>query len=714
MINLSANRFHGTNTQQENASKEAIVSGGHAYVKLTGTEQYYYLDVSTGEYYESGRTTAISDINSYKPGNRILLKRYQAYTFGSNEAVAQRSYLQLLHQYRGENYAQGQTGDKFDLWSGTDAQYTGTGTKPNTVDKGNTTGFTGLWMAKGQSKEAVLIFNDDGTCYIQYTYDKTTDNSYGASGAAIAGSTHHILTRYVSYEANENGVGYHFSLSETKQKLYVYVIEGVIDTANGVNTFIPTDINASNNTDSNVSNNSSYALPADQFVLWPQTTLTQGGYKTNTGYDSTTKTVTGVVNGTSDTLNAKLNSTADPVYKVIPLVGTGGLNWGDDEGYKLGDTTNGKAHGLDQKFQAANQSFFGGVSVGADGSLSEVFQSNLMVAPVGSNGARSLLPKGSVAFQVNAEGSQTIRIIVAVPVTMLYLGEDRFDQTMDLVNDYYVGVWKMPEITTGGSYNFSLSNAVEKFELPRSYSFAHSASPSTIEALGKHYTEVTYDVPTDKNNDGKIEAGEYVTNSYRTYLNGDTFLVAYQFTIEGSNTNAGTYVIGNAHVPSGNASTDVPMEIVHFSVSGTASAGRDGVAGNQLGAIDFVYDDTANTIVTVGTESQTNSLPNAEGNEFYSNYYASQCMLYTNTEKAVSGGGYLKVNQVRLYVRRRLESTTAENGTVTYETILTYYVGSDDTNQTDAFTVRKYLMDGDTPERLTVEPGTNTSGGTTP
>ena len=698
MINLSANRFYGNNNVEENESPAAIMSEGYAYVTLTGnqagTESYYYLDVSTGNYYEAGSTTALN-MNTYNPGNRILLKRYQAYTFGSNTSTASRSYLQLLHQFRGENYADGQTGDVFSLWSGTQVQYAGTSAnkKPNDISKGNTSGFTGLWMAKGHTTEAVLIFESDGTCYIQYTYAAEASDWWGGlnhnhRGDSNASKTEHTLTRYVSYEAitGDSG-GYTFSLSETKKNLYVYVIEGVIDAATGVNTFKPTD------------NSNSVVLDGDQYVLWPQTTLTQDGYTNNTGYNSDTKEVIVSSSTKDDTLNAKLNSTADPVYKVIPLVGTGGLNWGDDEGYKLGatTTTNGKkAHGLDKKFQAAAQSFFGGVSVGADGNISEVFKSNLMVAPVGSNGVNSLLPKGSVAFQVNAEGTQTIRIIVAIPTTTKYLTETEFDKTMDLVNDYYVGVWKLPEIVEGGNYSFSLAGAVEKFELPRSYAFASDASPSTVENLGaqKHYTLV-----------------EYGGQQYRTYLNGDTFLVAYQFTIQGSDKNAGTYVIGNAHVSSGYASTDVPMEIVHFSVSGTASAGRDGVAGSQLGAIDFVYDDTANTIVTVGTESQQNSLPNADGNEYYSNYYASQCMLYTNTEKNVSGGGYIKINKVRLYVRRRLKETAVTGGTSTYDTVLSYYVGSSDTNQTDAFTIRRYLMAGDTLEKLTAEPGSNTSGG---
>ena len=713
MINLSANRFHGETGVAESGSKAVIMSAGHASVEVDEAVTYYYRDVASGnDAFFTSDGKPVSNTNQPSEG-AILLNRYPAYTFGSNTTTASRSYLQLLHQFRGENYWYGQTGDVFSLWSGTNVNYGNVNDKPKDNDNGNDNGFEGLWMAKGHTTEAVLIFESDGTCYIQYTYDSDAYNYWGGIGRGNnirenqvpqnIPKTHHTLTRYVSYEAISGG--YNFSLSETKKNLYVYVIEGVIDAASGVNTFKPT------------ANSDSHVLDGDQFVFWPQTTLTQGGYKTNTGYDSTTKKVTGEETVTSTTLNAKLNSTADPVYKVIPLVGTGGLNWGDDEGYKLGDMTDGDAHGLDKKFQASAQSFFGGVTV-ENGNFSDVFSSNLMVAPVGSNNVDSLLPKGSVAFRVNAEGTQTIRIIVAIPTTTKYLNETKFHETMDLVNDYYVGVWKLPEIVEGGEYTFSLAGAVEKFELPRSYAFASDASPTTVDANGVHYTIVEYDA----NKNGTIEESE----RFRTYLNGDTFLVAYQFTIQGSDENAGTYVIGNAHVSSGYASADVPMEIVHFSVSGTASAGRDGVAGNQLGAIDFVYDDaittgtgetatTTNTIITVDRVSGfTGGTANTTNGENYANYYASQCLLYTNTEKTVSGGGFIKINQVRLYVRRRVNETVATDGTVIYDTVLTYYVGSEDTNQTDAFTVRRYLMGGDTPERLTEEPGTNTSGGTTP
>ena len=68
--------------------------------------------------------------------------------------------------------------------------------------------------------------------------------------------------------------------------------------------------------------------------------------------------------------------------------------------------------------------------------------------------------------------------------------------------------------------------------------------------------------------------------------------------------------------------------IYPFLGRGVASAGRDGAAGSQIGTIDFVYD-YGDKIVTVKESSQTD----AEGNEDYSNYYSSFCLMYFDTNK---------------------------------------------------------------------------------
>jgi hypothetical protein len=419
------------------------------------------------------------------------------------------------------------------------------------------------------------------------------------------------------------------------------------------------------------------ALNATDVVLWPQKSLTQTGYNENTGYitNPTGTQVKGVANLTAhedDNVNALLTASENPVYSVIPLTGDNGLNWGTSTGYILGE--NGK-FGLDKKFQMADQSSFGKLNI-SGGNVSWVSNPNLMFAPVGSNGVETIIPKGCVAFKVESGGSQTVRIIVAVPTSEFHLNEAGFD--LDMTNDYYIGLWKMPDIdknANGDQYiNFEKSDALEKFELPRSYSYSFDHSPTSIET-GMHYVNVVYN-----------------GQAYRTYLNGDTFLVAYEFTVQGN----GVYVIGSVHGADDKPSnTDVPMEIVHFSVSGTASAGRDGVNGNLLGAIDFVYDDLSNNIVTIDTTTTSTNLPNATTNatEYYGNYYASQSMLFTDYEEWVEQNVRVTFNQVRVALQRKVRETSADSDV--YETVISYTVVSQNTHQRQHILVKPYTINAD-------------------
>ena len=131
------------------------------------------------------------------------------------------------------------------------------------------------------------------------------------------------------------------------------------------------------------------------------------------------------------------------------------------------------------------------------------------------------------------------------------------------------------------------------------------------------------------------------------------------------------------------------MEIVHFSVSGTASAGRDGVVGNQLGAIDFVYDDTLGNIATIDKSGSTTGPTN--GIEYYTNYYASQCLLYSNNEQKVTVNGtesYVSLNKEKLWIRRYVDATT-ENAA---KTIMAYQVTGD---VPDSFLVKQYAINSD-------------------
>ena len=622
MINVSVNRFHGQDAQSETATSQAIVSG--VYVSKAGNQSapYFYYDVVEDEYRTSGgalicKGDELSLLEEYEEDNSgsILLQRYPAYKFGdvnNND----RSYLQILHYYQRQNIF-GKYGSTYSIWSGSSTQY-------NQLDSE---------LRGNSSPDGMLIFEDgQDYCYIQYTLDS--------------------INKYVGCDTEGGDII--FSGSATKEKLYVYIIEGVIDMDFGVNTFIPKE-------DSDFEE-----FSADSVVFWPQTTLKQQGVY-GKGEDGKF-----AILDTSE--NATMATTKDPIYTIVPLTGDGGLNWGTKDGYTLGD------YGLDKKFQMADQAKFGTLINIGDWSI-PIGSTNTMVAPVGSNGVNATIPKGCVAFRVNSENAQTIRIIVAVPTTDMYVGsngnQNGFDLDMNI--DYYIGVWKVEAAGESLTSSFKKTSAVEKFELPRSYTFDFNDDPSTVED-SKPYTIV-----------------EYNGTQYRTYLNGDTFLVAYEFTVSGE----GVYVIGSVHGDEQTTNTkDVPMEIVHFSVSGTASAGRDGVTGNQLGAIDFVYDDgrvdtNGNSIahiITIGTTPTVADRPGANG-EDYNKYYASQSLLYTDYEQQIGTAtppNYVKINQATVSVRRWLRQS-GDN----YETVISYNVTSNGTNQANAIRFKNYTINGD-------------------
>lgn len=145
------------------------------------------------------------------------------------------------------------------------------------------------------------------------------------------------------------------------------------------------------------------------------------------------------------------------------------------------------------------------------------------------------------------------------------------------------------------------------------------------------------------------------SQQYRTYLNGGTILVAYEFKVSA----VGVYVIGSAHGSEATASNlDCPMEIVHFSVSGTADEGNDGVSGSKLGTVDFVYQ-TDGQIITVGT---TNAAYTEEEN--YVNYYASRVYLFTANDYIPSGTEYVNLSSFKIEVYRCIDTGNDPNRTM--------------------------------------------------
>lgn len=313
---------------------------------------------------------------------------------------------------------------------------------------------------------------------------------------------------------------------------------------------------------------------------------------------------------------------------------------------------------LHKKFNMTETPGFGLMLNLLNGSL-DLGNSKQVVAPVGTNGVEANIPMGCVAFRINTNKASTIRVIVAIPVSEYYDGEGQNDDFFDFT--YRFGLWKVEE--AGGSMvqSFNVEDAIEQFELPRSNPY----QPGT-EAGDGSANAIVVNHPNGK--------------TYRCYLNGLRVLVGYEFTLEGE----GVYIIGT---------TSGPMEIVHFSADGTASAGRDGTSGSKLGSIDFVYD-YQGTIVTVKETSDSET-------EDYSQYYASMCLLYTDITNLKDSTGdvwqFYKINDQQITIRRQIGIVDQEKQT--QGSLINLTVASYDSSQTPYIKCTQYSFQADKVKR---------------
>ena len=323
------------------------------------------------------------------------------------------------------------------------------------------------------------------------------------------------------------------------------------------------------------------AYSADTAVLFPQSSLT--------GADTA------------------LTVTDDPVYSLFTLEELYEQNtgWKNMYGEQLTSSD------LHKKFTMAEGAGFGVMLNLLNGSIG-LGSTHQVVAPVGTNGVEANIPQGCVAFRINKSGESKVRVIVAVPTCDFYREED--GNTLDYSEDYYVGLWQVEE--AGGSMiqSFDSDASLEKFEIPRS----HPYQPGTSAANADY-------ILVDCNG-----------NRYRSYLNGQRILVAYEFTVS----EEGVYVLGY---------TNGPMEIVYFSADGTASAGRDGTGGSRLGSVDFVYD--YNDVIVPVQDYE--SIPEEEQ---YSYYYSSLCLLFTDNSAKEESGAYVDLNSFSVFVERSVET----------------------------------------------------------
>lgn len=338
-------------------------------------------------------------------------------------------------------------------------------------------------------------------------------------------------------------------------------------------------------------------------------------------------------------LYATTDANGNTTYEVMPLeklpnLGSDKLGWNNSVGGTL------SAPDLQKKFRMIHGIDFGiSLSIEGWGSLST---DGLITAPVGSAGTQVNIPMSCVAFRVNKEGvEQHIRVIVSVARSEAYVGEtDNMGNSLNTLGDFkrHFNLWQVPEAGGTGFDMFQKDDYLERFEIPISHPYEPGTYPTDASSAQGFYDNITYQ-----------------GTPYGMYMNGDRVLVAYEFTVS----EVGLYVLG----ASGEAdNSEVPMEIVYFAADGVASAGRDGESASQLGSIDFVYSHN-NEIITVKDSSSTDT----SGNEDYSTYYPSYCILYFDSNKK-DGENYISIRNEKVYIRRYITDSDPPTSSGDYNT----------------------------------------------
>jgi len=463
------------------------------------------------------------------------------------------------------------------------------------------------------STQSTVLLNGDGTAYLQYTVNG--------------------VTRYLA--CSTTGGYFNSADSQTDaSKLYLFTAEGTYKATIG-NEILPLAGTEVKPTENGVKTE----FYADKYVLWP-----------NQVYLS------------SDTTTAAYNPsnkiTPDPTYtiKAISSLGNGWINpKAAGESSALGYKDLSKVFSLGDGISTVSMLNLWGGNTGTT-----LGKNNYVKAPIGSTGEEAYIPTGCVAFRVNKEGNNKIRVIVAVPISELYYGQS--GDTMSYTEDYYFGMWKIDEANSTTTYSIGIENCYSAFELPRSTPFdtATSGNLDTINENVNKYINVVWNGET-----------------YRAYLNGDQVLVAYAFDAN----DVGVYLLGSTKA----------CRIVYFSADSTSSSGNDGVIYSQkLGTIDFVYDngytvsDDGTTIAgSKGEKILTVRDTQISPVEYKNYYYASLDLLFLNNLSTVKGS-FPDINNFLVYIRRVADP---ENGSATIFLQAKNYVDSGGTDDEDAIYV---------------------------
>lgn len=242
--------------------------------------------------------------------------------------------------------------------------------------------------------------------------------------------------------------------------------------------------------------------------------------------------------------------------------------------------------------------------------------SGLVTAPVG--GGTYDIPSGAIAFEINKtdkDGYAYVNVIAAMSAGSTY-------------NNASIGIWENFRTSTGWwtSDKFAADTPAYAFPLPT------SALPKDSTAAGNDGDKTTYFYNVSHTTYADENDTTGTKEEYVARFQGDVVLVAHTFKIKAAK--GDVFLI---------ASTNGPLNICYFSVTGVASSGGIGSFGSEIGTIDFVYVYNG-SIVTVDKY--------VAGSSAYSDYHYGSVFLYTDPELAQNADGtWNNVNKesVRIY-----------------------------------------------------------------
>ncbi len=556
---------------------------------------------------KDGELTPGSKLQFYVDENDnigIVINKYPTYEFkGPNSNDGEENYLRILTMVYNLGVFSSFTSTSYPLWVGSKNEIAEENYPNFAITSG---GSSKSPTSIESSTAATVIFESDGSVTISFS-------------EASAGQI-----RYVDYSTSQNSDGsilQKFGSSASKpdvttDKLYIYVLEGTENSAaeDTRRAIVPTE------------NSTQGEYNPSEYVLFASTA------QNVTDFDNYTYQVT------------YLNS----------------LGWKDGTGYTLGDGSEKANSALHKKFCVTE-----GINFNLQINLGNFFTYNtpgMITAPIGSNGQRANIPQGCIAFRKNSTTTEEINVIVAVPITELYIGENG---TVNVAAERYFNLWKSEE---AGSSIIQISDpddTVDRFVLPHSNPYNKEETDKSRSEWDTNSALNYILVTADLDNDGVIDTENVDTDGdgipdttrnkqYRSYLNGDRVLVAYSFSV----TDEGVYIMGASGKNSVGETVSVPMEIVYFSAPSAASAGADGVPNSQLGSIDFVYaNDTDVLTVKEVTEKPA---------DLTTGYYPSYSFFYFDS-RLNDSSGFIAIREGKVYVMR---TTTTSQSTITWKRVM--------------------------------------------